>query len=1061
MAIVGSSTPTVDRRVPGLVSVIVIFLDAERFLAEALDSILAQTWDRWEILLVDDGSTDRSTTIAREYERAHADRIRYLEHPGHANRGMSASRNLGLAAAAGEYVAFLDADDVWLPRKLERQVALLERFPEAGMVCGPTEYWYGWTGRPEDLQRDGIVTLGVPEDALYHPPELLSLLYPLGQHPAPCNCSWLIKRKALERVGGFEESFTGFYEDQALLSKIYATTPVYVSSECWDRYRVHPWSCSAQVERSGDYRRMRGVFLRWLKAWLDESMIDDPAVAVAMANALRDMDGKSLNWLLRAAAGNVARLVYEAGEVESVRVEIARSVSAQPYDTQLNLPGFAVEGGEEYSLSFEARADEERNVGYGLALARSPWSNLGLYGNATCNREWRRFEERFKARSDADDARVHFDLGCDTTSVEFRAVAITRVRDGRRLIPEPPGRLRTPGTPSIPDEPRIPVGKVDFGALRRLTPISSDFGTDRGRPVDRYYIERFLETHAGDVHGRVLEIGDNEYTLRFGGDRVTISDILHVTEGEPSATIIADLAQGDNIPSETFDCVIITQTLQLIYDLPAAIRTLHRILKPGGVVLATVPGISQSYDYEWSGTWYWSFTRNSARCLFSDVFGEPNVTVEAFGNVLAAAAFLYGLAAEELTDSELGYNDPGYGMTVAIRARKITEPERRVARGDAESAARPPMDGPDDSSAAKGIEGSAPPLTLRRTDSRLATGVILMYHRIADEIQDPFSLAVSPRNFAEQLEVLSKHTRISPLSEIDGTGAIPSPGRPRAFITFDDGYADNLHVARPVLERADAPATVFIATGWLGSSDPFWWDELEALLLGDADLPPGIIVTTNDSVRRFTLTEPHQADAQSPETRLTLGWKVAAPPPTARHAAYIELWRTIQPLLAADREAVMEQIREGCGRPALDLAGRRTLAPEEVVRLADGGLVEIGCHTVTHPLVDGLASSERAWEIRTASDTLRDVLGAAPTSFSYPFNAPREDGNMVSLLRGAGFRRACTSSARPLTAGADPYRLPRLQVGDWAGDEFEERLLRWLAGSRVEGTERTHPVAPG
>ncbi len=147
----------------------------------------------------------------------------------------------------------------------------------------------------------------------------------------------------------------------------------------------------------------------------------------------------------------------------------------------------------------------------------------------------------------------------------------------------------------------MPVNEVQFGSFRRLTPISRDFGCDRGRPIDRYYIENFLERRSEDVRGRVLEIGENTYTRRFGGERVTQSDILHVTEGEPQATIIADLASADHIPSNSFDCIILTQTLQLIYDVPAALRTIRRILKPAGVLLATFPGISQSYDHEWAG----------------------------------------------------------------------------------------------------------------------------------------------------------------------------------------------------------------------------------------------------------------------------------------------------------------------------------------------------------------------------------------------------------------------------------------------------------------------------
>lgn len=216
-----------------------------------------------------------------------------------------------------------------------------------------------------------------------------------------------------------------------------------------------------------------------------------------------------------------------------------------------------------------------------------------------------------------------------------------------------------------------PVGSVRFGDLRRLKPISRVFGFDRGLCIDRYYIENFLAKHAEDIRGHVLEIGDDTYTRRFGGDRVARSDVLHVQEGNPKATIVADLTCADSIPSDTFDCIIFTQTLQFIYDVRAAIRHLHRILKPSGVLLATFPGISQisRYDMDRWGD-YWRFTTLSARRLFEEVFPPGNVTVRAYGNVLAAVAFLHGLSAEELRREELDYHDPDYELIITVRAVK-------------------------------------------------------------------------------------------------------------------------------------------------------------------------------------------------------------------------------------------------------------------------------------------------------------------------------------------------------------------------------------------------------
>jgi SAM-dependent methyltransferase len=213
-------------------------------------------------------------------------------------------------------------------------------------------------------------------------------------------------------------------------------------------------------------------------------------------------------------------------------------------------------------------------------------------------------------------------------------------------------------------------GRVRFGSLRRLKPISSVFGLDRGQAIDRYYIEQFLARHSADIRGRVLEIGDNSYTMRFGGEKVSRSDVLHVQEGNPQATIVANLESND-MPAGIFDCIILTQTLQFMYDTGAALRTVHRILKPRGVLLATFPGISQisRHDMKRWGD-YWRFTSLSARRLFEESFSGVDVAIETHGNVLVASAFLYGLAAEELRKKELDHHDRDYEFLIAVRAFK-------------------------------------------------------------------------------------------------------------------------------------------------------------------------------------------------------------------------------------------------------------------------------------------------------------------------------------------------------------------------------------------------------
>jgi SAM-dependent methyltransferase len=210
---------------------------------------------------------------------------------------------------------------------------------------------------------------------------------------------------------------------------------------------------------------------------------------------------------------------------------------------------------------------------------------------------------------------------------------------------------------------------VDFGDLRRVVPVERHFGFARGTPVDRYYIERFLARHALAIGGRVLEFGDATYTRRFGGARVTASDVWQAHEGA-GGTMVGDLAQADHVAAAQFDCIICTQTLQYVFDLPAAVRTLCRLLRPGGTLLLTVPGISQIDDPQWKEAWCWGFTATSARKLFADAFGAERVEVATHGNVLSAVAFLHGLAVSELRRDELEAADPAYPLLVTVRATR-------------------------------------------------------------------------------------------------------------------------------------------------------------------------------------------------------------------------------------------------------------------------------------------------------------------------------------------------------------------------------------------------------
>ena len=542
-----------------LVSIIIPFLNPGRYIEAAIESVFAQTYKNWELLLVDDGSTDISTQLALNYAESRPNQVRYLEHAGHQNKGASAARNLGISKAQGDYLALLDADDIWLAPKLAKQVAILNDLPDVAMVYGSTLMWHSWTGNPQDIQYDRQRQLGVKPDTLVKPPTLLTLLLK-NETETPGTCSLLVRREIVNEVGGFENSFPTMYDDQVFLVKIWLKASVFVESGRWDRYRQHSASSCHVAEATGQYHPLEPnpshlAFLQWLEEYLIEQNIQDAEVWQAIKAAL---------------------LVYQ-----------------QPQKAQV-------------FKSFQNQRKQMKQLFKSIAKQTLPASVQG------------------------------------------------------RL------RSRLQGIEYSP-----PTGEVQFGSLRRTTPISRNAGYDRGAPIDRYYIEQFLTQEAAQIQGRVLEIGDRDYTIKFGENRVLQSDVLHVTADNPEATIIADLAENaDGIPSDAFDGIILTQTLQMIYDVRAAVKTIYRILKPGGAALITIPGVSYVSVDQWKDYWCWAFTTLSAEKLFEEFFPRENLQIESYGNVLSAIAFLQGMATEELQPQELDQRDPSYQVLITIKAIK-------------------------------------------------------------------------------------------------------------------------------------------------------------------------------------------------------------------------------------------------------------------------------------------------------------------------------------------------------------------------------------------------------
>jgi len=269
------------RNPPPRVSVVMPIFNAAPFLDQAVDSVLRQSFSAWELLLIDDGSTDGSRALAERHADEHHGRIRFFHHAGNANRGASATRNLGIEHARGEYLALLDADDVWLPEKLEKQVPLLDARPDIGVICGNTWMWHSWVESDATIPRDYTYSVGTAPDTIVPPPDFLTRSF-RGRLSSPCTCSLLMRTELVRRVGGFEEKFQRTFTDQALYAKIFLETPVLVTGDTLDLYRQHPASSCAVSHRAGDSVQAELEYLDWLEAYLRERALEGSDVWKAL-----------------------------------------------------------------------------------------------------------------------------------------------------------------------------------------------------------------------------------------------------------------------------------------------------------------------------------------------------------------------------------------------------------------------------------------------------------------------------------------------------------------------------------------------------------------------------------------------------------------------------------------------------------------------------------------------------------------------------------------------------------------------------------------------------------
>lgn len=316
----------------------------------------------------------------------------------------------------------------------------------------------------------------------------------------------------------------------------------------------------------------------------------------------------------------------------------------------------------------------------------------------------------------------------------------------------------------------------------------------------------------------------------------------------------------------------------------------------------------------------------------------------------------------------------------------------------------------------------------------------MMYHRVAEVSSDPWSLSVTPLHFAEHLEVLRELARPVPLRRLSRALLDGDLSDRPVAVTFDDGYADNLHAAKPALERHDVPATVFVAAGYIGGHE-FWWDGLERLLLRPGTLPRMLRLCIDGRDYHWELGHAscYGEDAYQRHRR----WVASSEDdPTSRHSLYRSLHRLLQPLPEGERRAALDELLAWAEPVSYPV--HRSLSLPEVPALERGDLVEVGAHTVTHPLLSATAIASQRDEIRQSKACLEEVLGLPVTSFAYPYGGYVAE--TVDLVREAGFERACSTFEDTVRRRVDRFQLPRVEIRDWDGEEFARRLSRWIGG---------------
>lgn len=322
-------------------------------------------------------------------------------------------------------------------------------------------------------------------------------------------------------------------------------------------------------------------------------------------------------------------------------------------------------------------------------------------------------------------------------------------------------------------------------------------------------------------------------------------------------------------------------------------------------------------------------------------------------------------------------------------------------------------------------------------------GMILTYHSIAERDVDPWRLSVSPNHFADHMKMLRERARPMTLEELVAK-RIDRDERPAVAVTFDDGYANNLSVAKPLLERYDIPATAFVCSGYLARGREYWWDELAGLLLRRVRLPDELVLEINRSTKRWDLADAVEY-TESQQRRDQARGNRDDESESPRLGFYFKMWRELQPLADRERGAVLDRFAEWAGYPSTVRPDYRAMTRDELCTLAADGLVRIGSHTLTHRNLPGLRAGMRRREIEQGKRDLEEIVDGLVGSFAYPYGA--YDRGTVNAVRDAGCRIACTTTQEVCWAGTSRFRLPRFNALNWGRDEFASLLASFFAES--------------